>query len=129
MKASSKLDHEIDLRRFVHRQRATVSAMIALLDGSQSQFIDRSSKLVLHESTASKEDESIHSSSETMDDSKDWTQSQSFDTTKMVNRTNNVDTRLIKLLRLMRTRNSKTSSLTIPVKLMSYNKNRTKRAI
>ena len=103
--------------------------MIALLDGSQSQFIDRSSKLVLHESTASKEDESIHSSSETMDDSKDWTQSQSFDTTKMVNRTNNVDTRLIKLLRLMRTRNSKTSSLTIPVKLMSYNKNRTKRAI
>ena len=103
--------------------------MIALLDGSQSQFIDRSSKLVLHESTASKEEESIHSSSETMDYSKDWTQSQFFGTAKIVSRTNNVDIRLIKLLRLLRTRDSKTSSLTIPVKLMSYNRNRAKRAI
>ena len=103
--------------------------MIALLDGSQRQFINRSSKLVLHESTASKEDESIHSSSETMDYSKDWTKSQFFDTEKMVSRSNNVDIRLIKLLRLLRTKDSKSSSLTIPVKLMSYNRNRTKRAI
>ena len=86
--------------------------MIALLDGSQRQFINRSSKLVLHESTASKEDESIHSSSETMDDSKDWTQSQFFGIAKMLSRTNNVDTRLTKLLRLLRTKDRKTSSLT-----------------
>ena len=89
--------------------------MIALLNGSQRQFIDKSSKLVLHESTGSKEDQSTHNGSDSMD-LKDWSQNQFLDIKKMVNGTNIVNIRLIKLLRLLRTKDEKKSTLLMPVK-------------
>ena len=41
----------MDLHKFIFRQRLQTTAILALLKGRQSAFVDKMSELVLHEST------------------------------------------------------------------------------
>ena len=43
----------MDLQKFIFRQRVHTTAILALLKGRQSQFVDKMSELVLQESTES----------------------------------------------------------------------------
>ena len=47
------LNQEMDLQKFIFRQRVQTSAILALLKGRQSEFVDKMSELVLQESTES----------------------------------------------------------------------------
>jgi len=50
-KAQTTLDRELDLSKFVHRQRVTSNALQALLTCSQMAFVDKMSRLLIHESS------------------------------------------------------------------------------
>ena len=43
----------MDLQKFIFRQRVQTTAILALLKGRQSEFVDKMSELVLQESTES----------------------------------------------------------------------------
>ena len=53
--AQSKLDKEMDLKRFITRQRLQTTAVLALLTGKQSFFIDKMSQMLIRESSDSEE--------------------------------------------------------------------------
>ena len=53
--AQSKLDKEMDLKKFITRQRLQTTAFLALLTGKQSFFIDKLSQMVIRESFDSQE--------------------------------------------------------------------------
>ena len=50
-KATSKLDKELDLRKFIYRQRLQTTAILGLLNGRQSFFVDKMSQMVIRESS------------------------------------------------------------------------------
>ena len=50
-KANSRIAKEMDLQKFLHRQRIMSTALLGLLKGRQCSFIDKYSALVLREST------------------------------------------------------------------------------
>lgn len=52
-KSHNRLTKELDLRKFIHRQRVFTTAVIGLLSGPQSRFVDKMSQLILRESSAS----------------------------------------------------------------------------
>ena len=43
VKSQSSLKKELDLRKFVHRQRVTMTAILGLLSGRQSFYVDKMS--------------------------------------------------------------------------------------
>ena len=49
--SESRLQKEMDLRKFVLRQRITMNALLGLLTGPQSHFIDKTSSMVVRESS------------------------------------------------------------------------------
>ena len=55
------MDKELDLQKFIHRQRIQVNAMLGLLNSHQSLFVDKMSQIIIHESsdfvTTSSDDE------------------------------------------------------------------------
>ena len=55
VQAQRKLDKELDLKKFITRRRMQTTAILALLDGKQSFFINKLSQLVISESSDSKE--------------------------------------------------------------------------
>ena len=55
LQVQSKLDKEMDLKKFITRQRLQTTAVLALLTGKQSFFIDKLSQMVIRESSDSQE--------------------------------------------------------------------------
>ena len=52
-KSHTRLTKELDLIKFIHRQRVFTTAAIGLLTGPQSLFVNKMSQLVIRESSAS----------------------------------------------------------------------------
>ena len=50
-KSQSRLEKEMDLQKFIHRQRVFITAVLGLLSGRQSAFVDKYSQLVIRESS------------------------------------------------------------------------------
>ena len=50
LKAKSRIDKELDLRKFILRQRMQATALLGLLNGRQSLFVDKMSQMVIRES-------------------------------------------------------------------------------
>ena len=51
LKSKNKLEKELDLRKFIHRQRVFTTAAIGLLTGSQSLFVNKMAQMVVRESS------------------------------------------------------------------------------
>lgn len=51
LKSQSSLAKELDLRKFIYRQRITMTALLGVLSGRQSFFIDKMSQLTIRESS------------------------------------------------------------------------------
>ena len=51
VKSNNKLEKEMDLRKFIHRQRVFTTAIIGLLSGPQSLFVNKMSQMVVRESS------------------------------------------------------------------------------
>ena len=49
-KATSRIDKELDLRKFIMRQRMQATALLGLLNGRQSLYVDKMSQMVIRES-------------------------------------------------------------------------------
>ena len=85
MKSSqSYLNQEMDLQKFIFRQRVHTTAILALLKGKQSVFVDKMSELVLQEST-----ESDHIASSSDDELNTITQSVSNKDLKSMRKSGN----------------------------------------
>ena len=50
-KASSRYAKELDLQKFLHRQRVLVTSLLSLLKGRQTTFVDKFSQLLIRESS------------------------------------------------------------------------------
>ena len=50
-KSQSTLIKELDLQKFLYRQRLQTTAILGLLNGRQSFFVDKMSQLVIRESS------------------------------------------------------------------------------
>ena len=65
-KANSRVDKELDLKKFLIRQRIALHGLQGLLVGSQQEFIDKISEIIIHESTmdeaTSSDDEHLYQS-------------------------------------------------------------------
>lgn len=64
MKSQSELSKELDLKKFLHRQRLQSVAILGLLNGRQSFFVDKMSQMFIRESS----NHSLTSSDEELDD-------------------------------------------------------------
>ena len=51
VKSTTRMDKELDLQKFLHRQRILVTSLLGLLRGRQSSFVDYHRQLVVREST------------------------------------------------------------------------------
>ena len=60
-KSETTLNKELDLEKFMIRQRIQTNALIGLLNNQQSKFLDRMSQLVIRESTDNHETTSADS--------------------------------------------------------------------
>ena len=90
IKSQSTLNKELDLRKFIYRQRLQTTAILGLLTGRQSFFVDKMSQLVIRESS---------NLDETSEDAElsDW-QRDNMDYAKAMTESQNlVDQRLISL--------------------------------
>ena len=50
-KSQSVITKELDLQKFIHRQRVLMATNIALLNGGQKSFVDLFSQMVIRESS------------------------------------------------------------------------------
>ena len=50
-KSNNRIRKEMDLQKFLHRQRFMVTSLLGLLKGRQSIFVDYFSQLLVHESS------------------------------------------------------------------------------
>ena len=53
VKSHTRLTKELDLRKFMHRQRMFTTAAIGLLSGPQNLFVNKMSQLIIRESSNS----------------------------------------------------------------------------
>mmetsp|Transcript_34452 Transcript_34452/g.42513 ORF Transcript_34452/g.42513 Transcript_34452/m.42513 type:complete len:173 (+) Transcript_34452:541-1059(+) len=92
-KSRSSITKELDLRKFLIRQRISMVALMGLLKGRQSFFVDKMSQLIIRESS---------NMEETSEDTQlsDWEQDGMNYTKRMVESGNQVDQRLIKLYKV-----------------------------
>ena len=95
IQAKSKLDKEMDLKKFITRQRLQTTAVLALLSGKQSFFIDKMSQMLIRESSCFEE---------TSDDDElsDWGMDDHKYIAKLANSKEKVDQRLIDLYMIKR---------------------------
>lgn len=93
LKSQSKISKELDLRKFIYRQRLQTTAILGLLTGRQNFFVDKMSQLVIRESS---------NLDETSDDSElsDWQQDNMDYAKALAESRNKVDERLINLYRI-----------------------------
>ena len=72
LKSESSITKELDLRKFIYRQRVTMTALLGLLSGRQSFFIDKLSQLVIRESSNLEETSSDADLSDWQHDNMDY---------------------------------------------------------
>jgi len=60
-KANSKFTKEMDLGKFIHRQRVMATALLGLLSGNQATYINKVSQIIVRESsnTETSEDDEL----------------------------------------------------------------------
>ena len=87
------MDKELDLRKFIHRQRVFTTAILGLLSGTQSRFVDKMSQLVIRESSNLEETSSDQELSEPLNQDENYT-------AKMIKSQDKVDKRLVNLYKL-----------------------------
>ena len=92
-KANTRLSKELDLRKFVLRQRLQTAAIMGLLSGRQKSYIDRISQLVIRESSDLDETSSDRELSDWQRDEMDYAK-------RMAQSSNIIDKRLIGIYRL-----------------------------
>ena len=51
MKSRSSIQKELDLAKFIQRQRITMTSLMALLSGRQKLFVDKMSQMLIRESS------------------------------------------------------------------------------
>ena len=51
MKSQSSMKKELDLVKFIQRQRITMASLMALLSGKQKLFVDKMSQMLIRESS------------------------------------------------------------------------------
>ena len=90
-KSQSSITKEMDLRKFIFRQRLTTNAMLGLLSGRQSFFVDKMSQLIIRESDSQTE----YTSSD--NELSDWNEDNMRYVEKMAHSTSHVDKRLMNL--------------------------------
>lgn len=98
-KAKSRIDKELDLRKFIHRQRLQATAMLGLLNGRQSLFVDKMSQLVIRESDNLDETSSDNELS-------DWQHDDMGYVKRMISSTNQTDKRLLNLYKVKQASNA-----------------------
>ena len=91
-KANSRLAKEMDLQKFLHRQRVSITALLSLLKGRQSSFVDKFSQLVIRESS-----ENLQTSED--GELSDWLKKDMEFVRKMIAVPDPVDDRLMTLLK------------------------------
>lgn len=84
---------ELDLRTFIHRQRLQSTALLGLLNGRQSLFVDKMSQLVIRESSNLDETSSNN-------DLSDWQRDDMIYVKRMMKSSNKTDQRLLKLYKV-----------------------------
>ena len=95
VKAHSKLEKELDLQKFIHRQRLWTTSMLGLLTGRQSLFVNKMSQMIIRESS-----DSEHTSD---DDELNGEQNDDVNEIhKMVSSAGKVDKRFIDLFKVRR---------------------------
>ena len=72
LKSESSLAKELDLRKFIYRQRLQTTAILGLLSGGQSFFVDKMSQLVIRESSNLEETSSDSELSDWQRDNMDY---------------------------------------------------------
>jgi len=87
------MDKELDLRKFIHRQRVFTTAILGLLSGTQSQFVDKMSQLVIRESSNLEETSSDQELSDPLNQDETYT-------AKMIKSEDKVDKRLVNLYKV-----------------------------
>ena len=92
MKSQSSLQKEMDLKKFIMRQRLQTISLLSLLNGRQSFFVDRLSQMVVRESSNFEWTSSDQNLSDKNRDSKITHNVQS-----MTNSTNKIDQRLLNI--------------------------------
>ena len=92
LKSKHTLDKELDLRKFIHRQRVYTNAVIGLLTGSQSMFVNKMAQLVVRESS--------DSNTSADDELDDMQKTDTLYVKKMMLSKGEVDNRLINLYKL-----------------------------
>ena len=95
MKSSSTIQKEMDLQKFIHRQRVTMASMMAALTGHQKSFIDKYSQLIIRESS-----DLCNTSSDAQ--LSDWQREDMRFTKRMTLSQNLVDKRLVNLFKIRR---------------------------
>ena len=92
-KSQSSLGKELDLRKFIYRQRLFVTSMIGLLSGRQSFFVDKMSQMMIRESS---------NLDETSDDAElsDWGNDDMHYVKRMFESSNKVDQRFIEMYKV-----------------------------
>ena len=88
------MDKELDLQKFIHRQRVFTTAILGLLSRTQSKFVDKMSQLVIRESSNFEE---TSSDQELLSDL--LNQDENY-TAKMIKSVDKVDKRLVNLYRV-----------------------------
>jgi len=93
VKSHSRISKELDLQKFIHRQRVFITAILSLMSGRQKQFIDKFSQLVMRESS----DMNFTSSDAELSD---WRKEDMTFTQKMSSSKDPVDQRLFDIFKL-----------------------------
>lgn len=91
------MQRELDLQKFIHRQRVSITALLGLLKPRQNHFVDKFSQLIVKEDSA---DVATSSGNELSD----WAKEKMIYAGKMLTSFDSVDRRLINILNLRRER-------------------------
>lgn len=93
IKSQSSIGKELDLRKFIYRQRLFVTAILGLLSGRQSFFVDKMSQLMIRESSNLEETSSDAELS-------DWGNDDMHYVKRMFESSNKVDKRFIDMYKI-----------------------------
>ena len=93
-KAHSRITKEMDFQKFLHRQRLLINSLLGLLKSRQGFFVDKHSKLIVRESTETE----VTSQDDELNDIGPGSSMHFVGT--MINSSNAVDRRLVKLFKL-----------------------------
>ena len=94
-KSQSSITKELDLRKFIYRQRLQSVAILGILSGRQSLFVDKMSQLVIRESSNFEETSGDEELS-------DWQRDDMVYAKRMKQSSNRIDQRLINIYKIRR---------------------------